>query len=269
MKKIWIVTLFVLFFASIVFSEDVNDPNQISPPYSSMIDFSLWGKQNLDVNNVHNLLTIYHSAKINILPGAFIEKIETMYARKDCLITVDGGDVNNINLYLYSAQAAIKNGYVNNIFVQNYSLVNIYGGDVNNIDIVHGSTTKIRGGEISGTIFVKDKGNLKIYGHDFEVIGENINNINGKVIGTGVIIGKWEDNTNFLITIEENEETANILLLPKILSDINNDDIVNMIDFAILAKNLSSNSFNINADLDSSGNIDIEDLKILASEWLL
>jgi len=52
-------------------------------------------------------------------------------------------------------------------------------------------------------------------------------------------------------------------------ADINDDGIVNMVDFAILTKSWMSEDNHIRANIDRLGAVDYTDLSIMAEQWLM
>jgi len=55
---------------------------------------------------------------------------------------------------------------------------------------------------------------------------------------------------------------------PNSYPDLNNDDIVNFVDFAIFAENWQQSESELDGDFDDNGIVDIHDLAVLAYYWL-
>jgi hypothetical protein len=107
----------------------------------------------------------------------------------------------------------------------------------------------ISGGQFKDYLMVLDNSKVTIYGYDFQVSG-GATIAGNKVIGSGVLRGKWFDGTSWTILISNNTTTASVLISGEIppedpycgdykhpypSMDFNKDCRVNLADFALFA----------------------------------
>ncbi len=97
------------------------------------------------------------------------------------------------------------------------------------------------------------------YEHDlFEDEDNIINELDLMVFSDG-----WLDNSDWRNYQEDNCYEAELLA-----SDLNDDGVVDLRDFAILAGYWRSGQSCIRADVDNSGEVDYDDISVMADEWL-
>ncbi len=152
-----------------------------------------------------------NSSTVNI-SGGYLENINA-YDRST--VNISGGS----NSWLDASGNAtinISGGDIVSFFAVENSIVNISGGSFDAIVTDDSSIMNISGGNISQFLRVTGDSTVIFDGYDF-ILGEGLSwDIDSQIIlGTGILTGKWFDDTSFVIPILDNASTATIMAIPE------------------------------------------------------
>jgi len=124
-----------------------------------------------------------------------------------------GGSISTSIHLSDSSSLEITDGNVNWADTNADGSIYITGGVINGLSAIDNSTIDMSGGVVGG-LNARHNSTVSIYGYD--VYGTSgLELVDGKVVGIGLLSGKWKDGTAFAINISENAETAIIQVIPE------------------------------------------------------
>ena len=128
-------------------------------------------------------------------------------------VTLSGGSVKHISAR-DSCTMEISGGKVNNdLDAYNSSNVTISGGTVAGLVVHDSSTVTISGGQV-GLLYIYETSTVAFDGQDF-ILGTGLSLDGDRVLGTGVLSGKWFGGTAWTVNISANDPGATILAIPE------------------------------------------------------
>ena len=124
----------------------------------------------------------------------------------DASVAISGGQFSDFTAQ-GDATVAISGGQFScNFYAQTASTVDISGGQLTTVDI--------SGGQVNCSLHARGTGVLTFHGQDF-ILGTGLWLNGDEVLGTGILSGKWFDDTPWTVTISENTAGATILAVPE------------------------------------------------------
>jgi len=200
----------------------------------SIVSISGGSTDSININN-HSTINI-SGGSINGTLSANDSSIVNLFEGEVRYLSASGGSIVNIS-----------GGSIDRLQPYDYSIVNISGGAIyGELHANSINTVNISGGSINEGLYA-EMGTVIFNGYDFRLTGNLSWDIaREKILGTGVLTGKWFDDTIFVIKIRENRDTATIKVISEPVEpkcgdmnhpyppmDFNYDCIVNFSDFAL------------------------------------
>jgi hypothetical protein len=218
-------------------------------------DFVLLNDEQFTVNSYHRQGTLYDISRAFIVLGG---RVDSLYAYNYSTVGVSVGSISyDLSAYDFST-VDISGGSVSSLSAHGYSDVDISCGSTHYLYAYSSTTVDICGGyvewlyardfsivDISGGsvsyLSACDSSTVIFYGQNFLATDGLI--LDGqRVLGTGILGGKWFDGTRWAVNISTNDPTATILAVSTtvycaepIPADLNGDCKVDFADFAIMA----------------------------------
>ena len=184
---------------------------------------------NVSIGSVSNGFRAYNSSTINISGGwvnylrAFGTStanvsddgrvMNSLYAQESSTVNMYGGEVVNTLGAYDSGLVNVSGGVVNTLEAYDSGLVNVSGGEMGHLNTFGASTMNVSGGS-AGYLNACDTSTMTFDGKDF-VLGTGLLPDGDKVLGMGVLSGKWLNGTPWTVTISRNDPGATILLVPE------------------------------------------------------
>jgi len=153
-------------------------------------NFTLVGSQELTVNTVHAEGWVCHQSKAWIATGG---SVSYLYAYDTSTANICGGTA--CLLAYHTSTVNISSGSVPSISAYDTSTMNISGGTVIDLRAYNASTITVNARDIGV------HGGLSLNGD--------------KVVGTGILSGKWFDGTAWAVNISQNDASATIRVVPE------------------------------------------------------
>jgi len=143
-------------------------------------DFTLWNNEELTVNTVHSLGTLFDQSKASIISGGFVSTLNMyntstadlsdgsifqLYSYNSSTSSISGGSIGN-SVYSYDTSiVSMSDGSINwSIYSYDTSIVNISGGSIHSsLQTSGASIAKISGGSI-GILHAYDDSTVNISG---------------------------------------------------------------------------------------------------------
>jgi len=195
--------------------EAYNDSRiNISGGYINKLDAYNSTTVNLSGGNI-NILNAWNSTIVNILPRALTNG--PVVLRDNSSLVMSGGSFNGTLIARDNSSITITGGNFHYGSLYNYlimggaSTMNISGGLVNYMQAGETSKVAISGGRLQQMIAYGNS-TTTFYGYDFT--GDNTLRFDGnKVLGAGLLTGKWFDGTQWSTNISEHNAGATILAI--------------------------------------------------------
>ena len=127
-------------------------------------------------------------------------------------VAVTAGHVGSMSAYGTST-VAVTAGHVGSMSASGTSSVAVSGGRVDSVHTYETSSVDISGGSV-GLLGAQDSSTVTLHGYDFQPT-DGLSLDGNKVVGTGVLIGKWYDGTQWSISISVHDAGASILAIPE------------------------------------------------------
>ena len=127
-------------------------------------------------------------------------------------VAVSGASVRDLSAYGTST-VAVSGASVDYVDTYGTSSVDISGGRVDYVYTNETSTVDISGGSFY-VLGAQDSSTVTLHGYDFQPT-DGLSLDGNKVVGTGVLIGKWYDGTQWSISISVHDAGASILAIPE------------------------------------------------------
>jgi hypothetical protein len=162
---------------------------------------------NISGGGVSSGLSAYGLSKLNISGGS----VNSLYAIEHSTVNISGGDVTYGLQVSGSSTANISGGSIQKeLYISNLGIANISGGSVGTLKVY--SSANISGGSLSD-LLAYNSSTVIFHGLDFLASG-GLTLSGERVLGTGILSGKWMDGTPWTVNISGNEPTATILAVP-------------------------------------------------------
>jgi len=130
----------------------------------------------------------------------------------------EGGSITNAYLYNFST-LYVSGGRIDHVYAYGNSVMNVSGGSIGDvaagITIIGNEIVNISGGMVS-KLGAGDFSTVLIYGYDFQTTG-GLSLDGQRVVGTGVLTGKWFDGTSWTTTIYLNDGIIQVVPEPSSL----------------------------------------------------
>ena len=140
------------------------------------------------------LLEVNDSARAYVL-GGYFSGTSAIQMRGNSSLTFSGGTVESDMRTYGTSSSLISGGSVRSLYTQENSSMRISGGTL-------------------PYLYVYDSSNVKIYGTDFR-LGSGLSIVGNKLVGTGMLTGRWTDDTPWATSVVVNRLTASIELIPE------------------------------------------------------
>jgi hypothetical protein len=183
-----------------------------------MIEFKDGGTHNIDYTISDTVWVDYLSSvnqtTVNVLNGGMI--IGELDAYNNSCVTMGGGTVTERLETHGNSHITMTNGSAgNSLWAYDNSQLTMSGGSINkHLRALDNSNITLIGGVVTEDLSAYDSSTITLYGYDFGTSG-GLNLVGNKVIGTGILTGKWFDGIGFIIPINANSITANIYAIPE------------------------------------------------------
>ena len=200
-----------------------------------------------------------HNSVVNISGGSIGSSIsyrDYFYAYDNSIVNMSGGHISNLRAY-DSSTVSMSGGSIGfELIAYDSSTVNISGGSISSYLSATGSSiVNIFGGSIN-KLYANATSNVIFNGYDFALGNGLYWDIDGKtILGTGILSGKWFDDTSFAVNIYSNQSSATITTASCPPADSNGDFRVDFVDFAIMAELWDVSCY-------------LSNLAIMAEQWL-
>ena len=192
--------------------------------------FSLTGNQHITVDTVYGGSNwLYDTSWVDIVSGGSVYQLQTY----DNSSTNISGDGSVYSLYTYdNSHVDMYNGTVQVWFkTQGSSSADIYGGSMHSLGIYNSSFVSISGGSMT-YLYTHDLSSVELSGGSFDtlgafnssiitfnaqdyILGDGLSLIGNRLSGTGLLSGKWMDESQWAVNIGANDSTASIVLAPE------------------------------------------------------
>ncbi len=183
-----------------------------------VIEFKDGGSHDIDYTVSDTVWVDYLSSvnqtTVNVLYGGMING--ELAAYNNCRVTIGGGTVAERLETHGNSQLTMTSGSADNsLWTYDNSQLIISGGVINkHLRVLDNSNVTLKGGVITEDLSAYDSSTITLYGYDFRT-SEGLNLVGKKVIGTGILTGKWFDGIGFAIPINANSITANVYAIPE------------------------------------------------------
>jgi hypothetical protein len=200
MKKILVIVVFAMInFPCVVFSENL----------------TLIGDEFLVLEQAYDYVGLYDQSRVEIGPfGAVNQTLNAYdYSTVDMLHGFVGGNEYSSITAWGNSTVNIFGGHTKYLNAYSANTINISGGVIENFDVTQNSIVEMTGALIER---MKVSGDciIKLHGYDFE-LGNGLWLDGNRLMGTGMLGGKWLDGVSWNTEIVWNYEPANILLVPE------------------------------------------------------
>jgi hypothetical protein len=160
---------------------------------------------------VNTAIQAYDNSTVDISGGA----VNIIEAYDNSNVVVSGGSVFALRAYEASTVDISGGTMGGNLYARDTSTVDISGGTLSNsIYTLNSSTVNLSGGTMSKKLYARDTSTVTFDGKDF-ILSTGLSLDGDKVLGTGLLSGKWSDGTPWTLMISENAAGATILLVPE------------------------------------------------------
>jgi len=210
-------------------------------------DFILAATEHLEVTTSHSTGILYDSSTAGIRQGGSVQTlyvndgstvdmsgglVSILVAYDSSAVDVSGGSVSNGVDASSSASVSISGGSVHTVYAYDTSTVKLSGGWLGGLDL-HGSsaadvsggsmgefyardnsTIDISGGSVSSGIYATNTGKITFHGYDFRTT-EGLILEGDRVLGTGILTGKWFGGSSWIVHVYANHAGATILAVPE------------------------------------------------------
>ena len=174
-------------------------------------NFDLTGSQHLDVNVSPDVGNLYDSSTADVVEGG---DISTANLHNASSLAVSGGSVDR--LYARdNSSVKVTGGITGSLFAYQDSSVDITGGKIQGfLHAYPDSSVDITGGELQGPLRAHENSSVTFHGYNFRVTG-GLRLEGERVLGTGILIGEWFDDTPWDVHIGYNSSTATVMAIPE------------------------------------------------------
>jgi hypothetical protein len=152
-------------------------------------------------------LATHDSSTLNLTGGEI--DFQGLTALGSSTVNMSGAAVFGNVVAMYSSHVNISGGAVTGrVLARDSSVANITGGYVNNVWASHSAIVNISGGKINGYLRACTDSQVNIYG--FDLFAKD----SGGEWGSGLVLGTWEDGTEFTIPLV-GDAYSHIQLIPE------------------------------------------------------
>jgi len=170
----------------------------ITGGYVSYLDAYGSSTVNISGERVSQQFIAHDSSTVNMSGGL----VSRLYATGSGTVNFSGGSAGNISANTTST-VNISGGSVRYLAANGTSAVNISGGSVGHL-----------AGDGAYGLYSCDSSTISLHGQDF-IIVTGLSLDGDKVLGTGILSGKWLDGTPWTVNIMQNDPGATILAIPE------------------------------------------------------
>ncbi len=160
-------------------------------------DFSLIGTEHLDVTWSHANGYLSDSSTADVLDGG---SVSVLYAHDSSTVDISGG---NIGLFVTTRDSVVRisDGSVSDLYAYQNSTVDISGGQVAHLGVFD-------------TMDIPSSNVVTFHGYDFQATA-GLSLDGNKVVGTGLLTGKWLDGILWVTAVRGTPPGATIQVLPE------------------------------------------------------
>jgi len=163
---------------------------------------------NISGGTVTNWLDATDSSSLTISDGSVLR----LRAYDTSTVEISGGQIDDYLASYNSSSVTISEGQIKQLTAYGASTVTVTGGNISHVALLDDdSAITISGGDIH-SIFARGTSSLTLVGTGFRATGGLT--LDGEtVLGTGLLVGKWYDDTSWIIPIGEHDTTATIRVI--------------------------------------------------------
>lgn len=191
----------------------VNDASSVTVSTGSVGYLQSYNTSNVLISaGSVNLLKAHDSSTVAMSSGNITDNL---YAYSTSRVVVSGGNIGGYLFAYGTSNVAISGGrIIYDMRAYSSSNVAISGGDIEGfLGAYDDSNMLISGGNITNLSANHDS-KVTFYGYDFRVTG-GLRLENERVLGTGILIGKWFDGTPWTVKIQTHHPNATITAIPE------------------------------------------------------
>jgi len=172
--------------------------------------FNIRGTSSITYNETPTVATLAAHG-VTVTPGTVGVISQDLATFENSVATVTGGKLDRLTAGDHSV-VTVTGGELSSLVPDHYSAVTMTGGQVGMLETRAASATDVWGGKV---VTVRaSNGTLTIHGMDFS-LGSGLSLSGDKLLGQGVLGGKWLDGTPWSMDILSNNSAADILLVPE------------------------------------------------------
>ena len=176
--------------------------SRVEAEYNSTINIFNGGLTNLVADN---------DSTVNISGGV----LTRLYTNENSEINISNGILGMITTYNNSTVEFSGGSVTKSFSVQDSSTLNITGGVLHNLYPRNHSIVNISGGTVDW-FEAHDSGTTILSGYDFELSKGLSWDVDGQtILGSGLLTGKWFDDTSFTLSVVIHDPTATIMAIPE------------------------------------------------------
>jgi hypothetical protein len=177
----------------------------------SVACLSAYNDSSVDISSgsVGSYLQAYASSSVHVSGGSVNNYLS---ANGDSSVDISGGSLPELNA-CDSSSVDISGGSVTWLYTIGTSSVEISGGSVYRLNADYSSSVDISGGRMDylNALYTST---VTFHGQDFD-LGKGLTLAGDRVLGTGILSGKWFDGTGWAVEIYTNNSEATILATPE------------------------------------------------------
>jgi hypothetical protein len=168
---------------------------------------------NISGGSVGRLLA-YDTSTVNISSGSILYYgSHSVY--DNSTVNISGGSVSTLHAYDTSTVNISGGEAFGGTSAWGSNTINISGGEVSSLRVYGNTTGNISGG-VTGELMSHGFSTIALIGYDFGLSGDLSWAPDGEtILGTGLLTGKWFDDTSFMIPITSHDNTATIMAIPE------------------------------------------------------
>jgi hypothetical protein len=154
-------------------------------------------------------LNAYDTSSVDISGGT----VNQVHANNTSSVHLSGGSVGNLYVYGDNSGVDVSGGTISQLLAYNNSSVDFSDGKVTAVWAYDTSSVDLSGGDVF-SLFALGTSTTTFNGYDFTATS-GLTLDGDKVLGTGVLAGKWFDGTAWAVSIQSHDPGATILAIPE------------------------------------------------------
>ncbi len=184
----------------------VNDASSLAVSGGNVGALESYSTSNVDMSagRITNHLYSYDTSSV-VLSGGEVGTY--LYSYDTSSVVVSGAKVDYMAAYEMSS-VNVSGGEILRLASYETTSVDISGGYIDNLVLGQMSTADISGGDIGG-VSANEDSSVTFFGYDFRTT-DGLSLDGDMVVGTGLLMGKWQDGTQWFIHIGSHPETSTI-----------------------------------------------------------